>query len=147
MYVAGQACISFSKKPNQPSLPRDRHGPSGKNVKRRASAHSSSTYNLVPTRLVSTHCPPPFPLPHKRIMVSSLSLPANDAPHRASDPAVLASRLNWHRPVQSYHDSVVDDIAPVTNRDLIQLPVGDSVSLGTSYEHVRRFTNSSPDPI
>ena len=75
-------------------------------------------------------------------MVSSLSLPASDAPHCASDPAVSASRLNWHHPVQSYRESVVDDIAPATNRDLIQLSAGDNVS---SYEHVRCLTNSSPD--
>ena len=81
-------------------------------------------------------------------MVSSLSLPASDAPYRASDPAIPASRLNWHRPTtRSYHDPVVDHIAPATSRDLIQLPVGDNVSLGSSYEHVRHLTNSSPDSI
>ena len=78
-------------------------------------------------------------------MISSLSLPASD-PYRASDPAVPASRLNWHCPAQSYHDLVAGHMAPATNHDLIQLPVGDNASLGTSYEHVRRLTNSSPGP-
>jgi len=72
-------------------------------------------------------------------MVSSLTLPASDAPYCASDPTIPASRLNWHRPAQIYHDPVVDHMAPATCRDLIQLPVGDDISLGTSYEHVRTF--------
>ena len=79
-------------------------------------------------------------------MLSSLSLsaPANDPSYRASDPAVLASRLNWHHPVQPY--PVAGHMASATNHDLIQLPMADNASLRT-YEHVRHLTNSSPDPI
>ena len=74
-------------------------------------------------------------------MVSSLTLPASDAPYCASDPIIPMSRLNWHRPAQIYRHPVADPIAPAAYRDLIQLPVGDDISLGTSYEyeHVRTF--------
>ena len=79
-------------------------------------------------------------------MLSSLSIPApaNDPSYRASDPADPTSRLNWHHPVQPY--PVAGHMAPATNHDLIQLTVADNTSLGT-YEHVRRLTNSFPDPI
>jgi len=54
---------------------------------------------------------------------------------RASDPVVPARRPNWHYPTLSYRDPDAGQIAPATS----QFPAGDSLSLGTSYEHVRRF--------
>jgi hypothetical protein len=57
----------------------------------------------------------------------------------ASDPVVPARRPNWHYPTQSYRDPDAGEITPATSRDSIQFQAGDSLSLGTSYEHVRRF--------
>ena len=55
---------------------------------------------------------------------------------RASDLVVPARRPNWHYPTQSYRDPDAGQIAPATSRDSVP---GNSLSLGTSYEHVRRF--------
>ncbi|KAI0302546.1 hypothetical protein BC826DRAFT_984931 [Russula brevipes] len=66
-----------------------------------------------------------------------LSPSASDSPSQCdtSDPALVAPRVNGHRPVQSYQDPAADRLAPVTSHDLFQSFASNNLLPGAPYEH------------